>query len=402
MKFRKLLARLGLASVLLSTLSSPLSPAHAQGTAFTYQGRLDIAGSPANGTNDLTFSLYDAASAGATVGTSNIFNDLAITNGLFTVTLDFGPGVFIGANRWLQIAARPGASASAYTNLVPRQALTPAPYSIFAGGVNASSLIGQVTDANLAATLSTPRTFSSPNNLYFGIGSNLTALNASQLASGTVPDARLSANVALRSGGNTFNGTQIITNGNVGIGTTNPAAKLHVNGSGWFGADGGLLPSSAGAGLRAFFEGSQGGGQLYAYNYATAQATNLILQLPGGNVGIGTTIPKSKLEVAGTIAASALRAPGAGINTGTFAFTHRATAGSVFGHQTVMVNPLCDGDADAILIVTHNYSKDTSANPYHTQVVGVFYSGANWVIFHEDNATPMQVGDAFNVMVIKP
>ena len=68
------------------------TPAKAVSTAFTYQGRLDVAGVPANGTNDLTFTLYDAVNAGATVGTSNTVNDLVISNGLFTVTLDFGAG----------------------------------------------------------------------------------------------------------------------------------------------------------------------------------------------------------------------------------------------------------------------------------------------------------------------
>ena len=98
-------------------------PVHAQGTAFTYQGRLTENGAPANGINDLTFTLYAAPSGGATVGTSNVVNDLAIGNGLFTITLDFGASAFDGNARWLQIAVRPGASTGAYTNLAPRQAV---------------------------------------------------------------------------------------------------------------------------------------------------------------------------------------------------------------------------------------------------------------------------------------
>ena len=62
----------------------------------------------------------NAASGGATLGTSNVFNDLAISNGLFAVTLDFG-AQFDGNPRWLQIAVRPGASTGAYTNVAPRQ-----------------------------------------------------------------------------------------------------------------------------------------------------------------------------------------------------------------------------------------------------------------------------------------
>lgn len=54
---RHLLPGLGL----LSTLNLQLSTAQAQGTAFTYQGRLDDAGSPANGVYDLRFTTPPAA-----------------------------------------------------------------------------------------------------------------------------------------------------------------------------------------------------------------------------------------------------------------------------------------------------------------------------------------------------
>ena len=37
-----------------------VSAALAQGTAFTYQGRLNDGGNPANGSYDLRFALYDA------------------------------------------------------------------------------------------------------------------------------------------------------------------------------------------------------------------------------------------------------------------------------------------------------------------------------------------------------
>ncbi len=190
--------------------------AGAQGTAFTYQGLLNQAGAPANGVYDLSFTLYAAESGGLNAGTTN-FNDLAITNGLLNVTLDFGDVPFIGADRWLEIGVRPGASSGAYTNLAPRQPVNPTPYAIFSRGVNSAGIIGQLTDSQLSTTLSFARTFSNPGNVFFGNGANLTALNASQLTSGTVADARLSANVALRAGGNTFNGNQGFNSGNLSL-----------------------------------------------------------------------------------------------------------------------------------------------------------------------------------------
>ena len=75
--------------------------ASAQSAAFTYQGHLTENSAAAQSAQDLTFTLYNAASGGATVGTSNVVHDLAISNGLFTVTLDFG--AFDGTARWLQL-----------------------------------------------------------------------------------------------------------------------------------------------------------------------------------------------------------------------------------------------------------------------------------------------------------
>ena len=59
-----------------------------------------------------------------------------------------------------------------------------------------------------------------------GDGSSLTALNASELRSGTLDDARLSANVARLDGNNAFSGTQSF--GNVAVGGT-----ISGSGAGW-------------------------------------------------------------------------------------------------------------------------------------------------------------------------
>ena len=93
----------------------------------------------------LTFTVYDAQTAGNQVGASNVFSALPINNGLFTVMFDPGPGVFTGAGRWLQIAVRPGSGSQAYTNLLPRQALSPSPYAIMAG-----NLSGTIQSSNIA------------------------------------------------------------------------------------------------------------------------------------------------------------------------------------------------------------------------------------------------------------
>ncbi len=103
--------------------------ASAQGTAFTYQGRLNSGSGAANGVYDLRFGLYDAATVGSQQGVLLTNSAVTISNGLFTVTLDFG-NQFPGANRWLEIGVRTNGS-GAFTTLTPRQAITPTPYAIY-------------------------------------------------------------------------------------------------------------------------------------------------------------------------------------------------------------------------------------------------------------------------------
>jgi hypothetical protein len=110
------------------------SPQAQMGTGFTYQGRLTDGGSPADGEYDLQFYVYDALSGGswqAIVTKENVLVD----EGLFAVLLNFGPGIFTGQARYLEIRVRPGSSTGAYTTLIPRQALTPAPYALALPGL---------------------------------------------------------------------------------------------------------------------------------------------------------------------------------------------------------------------------------------------------------------------------
>jgi hypothetical protein len=166
------------------------------GTAFTYQGQLTDGGAPANGTYDLKFTLYDAVTSGGQVGSPLTTNAVAVSNGSFAVALDFGAGIFTGEARWLDIAVKTN-GAGAYTPLTPRQALTPAPYAITAGNLSgalpAAQLSGTIRSANVGGTYANAVTFNNAANSFTGNGSGLTSLNASQLATGMVPDARLAS-----------------------------------------------------------------------------------------------------------------------------------------------------------------------------------------------------------------
>jgi hypothetical protein len=109
--------------------SSVDAPAAPVGSGFTYQGQLKVSGTPANGSFDFVFKLYDASAGVVQVGSTITREDVPVANGLFTTKLDFGAGAFGGGARWLDIAVRPGASIGAVTPLTPRQELTPAPYA---------------------------------------------------------------------------------------------------------------------------------------------------------------------------------------------------------------------------------------------------------------------------------
>jgi hypothetical protein len=128
--------------------SGPLG--HAQGTAFTYQGQLKEYGIPAQGTYDLRFTLFGFASGGAQIGSDVTSAAVPITNGLFTVVLDFGADIFSGPNRWLEIGVRSNSTIAAFITLSPRSELTPSPYAIFAGGANAAGLRGIIDSNNIA------------------------------------------------------------------------------------------------------------------------------------------------------------------------------------------------------------------------------------------------------------
>lgn len=144
---------IALALLALTTLNAHLSNVRAQGTAFKYQGQLQNNGSPANGSYDLTFTLFYNSSGGSP-GAGPLTNSAtAVSNGLFTVTLDFGD-VFNGslaAPNWLEIAVRTNGVGS-FATLAPRTQLTPAPYSIYSenAGVANSVGTGSITSGDLS------------------------------------------------------------------------------------------------------------------------------------------------------------------------------------------------------------------------------------------------------------
>jgi hypothetical protein len=201
----------------VAVLSFLVLAAQAQTTAFTYQGLLNSSNAPASGSYDFRFQIYNASSVVVAGPLTNA--PVGVTNSLFTVTLDFGTGVFDGSTRSLEIGVRSYGNTNAYTVLSPRQTLTSVPYAIQAiNASNAVTLTAPLQGTNLTGTI--PNSLLSTNvalltnNVIFsgsvfatnftGNGFGLSNVPATSLI-GTIPDARLSANVALQNNTNNPN-----------------------------------------------------------------------------------------------------------------------------------------------------------------------------------------------------
>ncbi len=237
----------------------------AQNTEFTYQGSLKNGANPASGNYDFEFQLFDDPIVGTPASSIIPRNSVGMSNGIFSVKLDFGTVPFpLFGVRYLQISVRQ-TGGGAFTILTPRQAVTPSPYSIKSieainalnstqlGGLPSSGFIQNTTltqalsDFNISGTGTANRIRSTGNADFLGsVGIGITspayklqvidALNTglrvqTNIAGGTV--ASFGGNGAFQIDapfivGGRFN---VLENGNVGIGITFPTEKLMVNGN---------------------------------------------------------------------------------------------------------------------------------------------------------------------------
>lgn len=186
--------------------------AHAQGTAFTYQGRLTENGSLYSGNAEFQATLWSVPSGGTVLASNSPPTVIVpVTNGLFVLPLDFGAN-FPGANRWLQLEVR--TTVGPFTPLTPRQQLTATPYAI-----TASNLAGTLPAAQLSGTVANAR-----------LSTNVSLLGASidsaEIADGTIEVVDVRSNTFWQAAGNA--GT---TAGTHFLGTTDSAPlEIKVNG----------------------------------------------------------------------------------------------------------------------------------------------------------------------------
>ena len=277
-------AAIGAVAAVLAGLASE---ATAQSTAFTYQGQLLEAGVPATGPYDMWFRLYDQPTNGSDLG-GMCLDGIEVSGGTFSVTLDFGTLLSTALPRYLEIQVRAEDGSvcgvpTGYTTMTPRQLVTPAPLAIHSQTSANASVAAHAFTASLAAT----------------------------------------ANSLTPQDGSPVNAVFVDNEGRVGMGTTAPAAPLHVMAPSTGLAPGegvriqGALSTAAnmafvnfvnGAGTAIGYvgDGSTGNQSIYvgAYLGDVALVTSggqVVTATAGGNLGVGTATPGAKLDVRGDI-----------------------------------------------------------------------------------------------------
>lgn len=156
--------------------------------------------------------------------------------------------------------------------------------------------------------------------------------------------------------------------GNMGIGTPTPDAKLHVAGNFKLvdGTQGvGKVLTSDANGVASWQPASGGGGSGL---WTDAGSGNIYSTTLTGNVGIGTSTPVAKLHVAGNITS-----PGAGVNSERFglgALTDETYA-TAFGYQAHAKNGVAvGGDAHALGDYTNAFGYAANANGFGSIAIG--------------------------------
>ncbi|QQS41639.1 MAG: tail fiber domain-containing protein [Acidobacteriota bacterium] len=377
-----------------------------QTTEFTFQGSLKDGANPANGNYDFEFRLFGTVSGGTAIGTLQHPN-VPVVDGAFSVNLDFG-AQFPGDNRFIGVSVR-RAGDGPFTALTPRQPVNSSPYSIKSataenantsgnslqlGGVSANQYV-LTTDPRLS-NARTPTAGSSnyiqntlvPQAASFRITGEANIGGGLRIGAPSSPQAKLDVfgstgcatvifgwgipkglncqqvlalttndnSVPLLSGYNSigpvfrfFGSGSFGAQGDVGIGTFSPAAKLHVTAAGIMRA---RFNSDSNAGISLTLNEQPGwsvatvtGGQFQIFNDSILQNA-VWINAANNNLGIGVASPTFKLQVedagnsglrvqtntaGGTVASfggnGAFQIDGSGVPGGRFTILHNGRVG---------------------------------------------------------------------------
>jgi microcystin-dependent protein len=295
--------QLALALLLMLTLGP--RAAHAQGVLrpperMSYQGFLTDGNGTALATNapknyDVIFRIWNDQNTGTRLYTEQ--QTVTVDKGYFSVLLGEGSVVsgephdplsslFATADaseRYVEFTVKNIGSGGSDVTILPRLKLLSSPYAFLAS---------KALSAN--------------------------SVDGTAVTTGTVPDARLSPNVALRSGGNTFSGNQIFGSGDLFMDNSRTVSAR--NASGAFE----LFLWPRWSDNATYLNFGTGG-----FNIRNNASSSKVFITDAGNVGVGTTAPTERLTVAGNIKATGTLSgslDGANLNNGSVDVTKLVAA----------------------------------------------------------------------------
>ncbi len=201
---------------------------------FTYQGYLKKNGVPVNGNCDMQFKLYDSSlDTGFQLGDTWSLPNTHVTNGVFTVVLDFGDR-FDGYSRYLETLVSCPAGASPIYTTLPRQVLSAAPYaqSLRPG----AEMIGEISTPGMGVLNVTNNNVSGSNPAIWATGNYRGILGIGNSAAGVVGGTNSGSSAGVEAWGYGASGYALAIHGGIqvadaGVGTATPVF-IHVVSSG--------------------------------------------------------------------------------------------------------------------------------------------------------------------------